>query len=476
MSTTRNAAYVLSAQAMLLFSGLLISIGLGRFLGPELYGRYGVVLAVATVLNILLTPGMMQAAAKFTAERKDKAGAIATALLKSQAVAGLAIAAAYFALAFPLANALKDKALLQLLWILTPLALFYGITAVYSGYLTGTGRFKEQSIQLIIYSISRLALTLGLAYAFSITGAVVAMPLASLIVLIYTARIANVKAEKGYPSKGIYRLSARLAAFSALVALFTNTDLLLVQALLNNGQLTGYYTAAGTAARVPYFMLTALGTLILPKMAEKLTNPGQQARIFMKESLRYILMLLIPGTAIMAATAKPLVMLLYKSNYAAAAQPAAIMAIGMAALTIAYLLATSLNAAGKIRLTLTLTGAMLLASTAANIYAIPRYGLTGAAVAVSAAAIAAAIAFAIAAHKNFGQIVSYGSMAKVTLATAAILTIALMMPTGNKFLLPLEYAIIGIAYLTLLFAMKEIKKEDVERVKGLMPAVFLTHN
>lgn len=468
MSTTRNAAYVLAAQATLLVSGTLISIGLGRMLGPELYGKYGVVLAVATVLNVLLTPGIMQAVAKYTAERKDKASEIAKAMLKRQLFIGLAIAMAYFLLTIPLTLLLKDKSLLQLLWVLTPMMLIYGTTAVLSGYLTGTGKFLQQSMQLAIYSGSRLILTLMLAYSFSIAGAVVALPISALIALSYAfraARLGNAKSDQ--PTKEIYAFSAKLALFSLLLAVFMNIDIIMVKAILGNDALTGYYTAASTIARIPYFILTALGALLLPSVAEKLTLSGQQAQKFIQEATRYVLIFLIPGTAIIAATAKPLVTLLYKSSYAAAAEPAAILTTGTAALTLAYLIATALNAAGKTRTTTAIAGTMLAASTLANYFAIQQQGIKGAAATVSIASALGAAALIATAWKCFGKIISYKSLAKIIFASGIVFAAAKAMPMQNKFLLPVEYAALGLIYIATLFLLKEIKNQDLERLKGL---------
>ncbi len=468
MATTRNAAYVLAAQGALLLSGTIISIGLGRMLGPELYGKYGVVLAVATVLNVLLTPGLMQAMAKYTAERKEKAAGMAAAVLKKQFIIGLIIAAAYFLLAIPLTGLLKDSSLLHLLWILTPMALIYGTTAVLAGFLTGTGRFLEQSTQLVIYATGRLALTFLLAYSFSVAGAVIALPLASLLALGYAYKAAKLGKAKGEDTKDIYSLSMKLAVFSALIATFMNADIIMVKALLGNDALTGYYTAASTIARMPFFVLTALGTLMLPSVAEKLTSTGQSAQKFIQESIRYVLILLIPGTVMLALTTKPLVMLLYKSDYAAAAQPAAILAIGTAALTIAYLLSSALNAAGKTKMTVAVAAVMLGASILTNLLVISQHGITGAAITVSTASILAAVVLLWAAYKKFGKFINLASLAKILVASAIIFGMAKAMPMQNKFLLPFEYVILGAVYVAVLFALREIRREDVERIKSLV--------
>ncbi|MBI2580191.1 polysaccharide biosynthesis protein [Candidatus Woesearchaeota archaeon] len=479
MSTMRNAAYVLSAQTVLLLSGTIISLGLGRYLGPELYGKYGVILSVATVMNIILTPGITQAIAKFVAEKKEDAGAITAAMLKRQLATGLLLTLLYFAMAIPLTAALKDKSLLQLLWILTPMALIYGTTAAYSGYLTGLGKFFEQSAQLIIYSTSRLLLTFILAYFFSLAGAIAALPASALIALAYTAIAAKPKAEESqtaaYPLKRIYKLALPIAIFSGLITIFMSTDLLMVQALLHDAKITGYYTAASTVARIPFFVLTALGMVMLPTVAKKLASRQDskiamaEARMFVQRAIRYVLMLLLPGTAVIIATAKLLAMLLYGSGYAHAAQPLAILAAGTAAMTLAYLLATVLNASGKSATAAAISAVMLIATVAANIIAIPQYGMKGAAIAMTAASIAGAIIFAAITRMHIGKFVKYGSLLKITAASVVLFAIAKAVPLQNKFLLPVEYAVLGLIYIIMLAAMGEISSKDVKDIKASTP-------
>ena len=53
--------YILTAQLVFMASGYLIHFGLGRLLGSELYGVYGVMLSLITITTIVLTAGIPQA-------------------------------------------------------------------------------------------------------------------------------------------------------------------------------------------------------------------------------------------------------------------------------------------------------------------------------------------------------------------------------------------------------------------------------
>jgi stage V sporulation protein B len=469
MSATKNSAYIIAAQVSLLFSGAIINFGLGRMLGPSLYGQFGVVYAVATIINLLLTPGIMHAVAKFSASKKQEAQIIAGSVLKKQFIFGILLAFVYYFLATPIAIVLRDPGLASLMKLLTPLIVIYAISAVYGGYLTGIGKFSKQAAQLMTYSSSRLLITSVLAYFFSLTGAIVALPLAALVALLYFLFASKIKFAQ-YSTLSLYKFALPITAFIALIAVFLNTDLFLVKALLQDNSLTGYYTAASTIARIQYFVLTALGIVMLPAVAGKLTAK-QNAKQFVQGAFRYVIMLLIPSSVIISITAKPLVMLLYRSEYAAAGLPLSVLVIGIAALTLSYLFATVINAIKPALSAATAAGVLALSITL-NLALIPRYYLLGAALATTLTSILSMLIMFVIVYRKIGNPINYSSLVKVISASILIFVITVQIDLHDKFLLPVLYAFLGLVYLMTLFVMKELKKEDLKRLLELIPGRF----
>ncbi len=467
MSTTRNSAYIIAAQVSLLFTGAIINFWLGRHLGPADYGQFGVIYAVATILNLLLTPGIMQSVSKFCASRRHEAQSIAGSVLKHQLFISVAVAILYYFAASSIALLLRDAGLAVFLRMLTPLVVIYSLTAVYGGYLTGIGSFGKQAGQLITYSMSRLILTFIFTYFFFLRGAVFALPLAAMAALAYFVVASKLKFAK-HGVSGVYKFAMPITAFVALISVFQSVDLFLVKALLQDNALAGYYTAAGAVARIPYFVLTALGMVMLPAVAGKVAS-GQHAGDFVRDAFRYVLIILLPATAVIAATAKPLVMLLYRSEYVAAAYPLAILSVGMAALTLAYLFAVVINAAGRPAISAAAAVGMVALSVAINISLIPKYGLAGAAAATSFASFASAAILFLVVHSKVGTPFSFLSLAKISAASAVVLVIALQVNLQNKFLLPVLYAFLAVIYLLSLLVLRELKKDDFRRLLSLVP-------
>ena len=72
----RGAALVTAASALFVASGYAVNVWLGRLLGPEDYGRFGVVLALITMLNVLQNSSVPQAVARYTASHPHGASAL----------------------------------------------------------------------------------------------------------------------------------------------------------------------------------------------------------------------------------------------------------------------------------------------------------------------------------------------------------------------------------------------------------------
>ncbi|MCK4965330.1 MAG: oligosaccharide flippase family protein, partial [Dehalococcoidia bacterium] len=53
----RGTLYLMVAAGVFLVSGYVIHFWLGRYLGPESYGLFGIVLALMTIADLLLISG-----------------------------------------------------------------------------------------------------------------------------------------------------------------------------------------------------------------------------------------------------------------------------------------------------------------------------------------------------------------------------------------------------------------------------------
>lgn len=64
----KDTLYMILAQVLALVSASAVHIGLGRILGPEPYGEFGVIMSVLAVLEVFLSRGIRDSVTKYTAE------------------------------------------------------------------------------------------------------------------------------------------------------------------------------------------------------------------------------------------------------------------------------------------------------------------------------------------------------------------------------------------------------------------------
>ena len=89
----RGTIYLMSAQLIFLISSYAVHFGLGRYLGPELYGTFGIILSLLTICRVFVEPGTVRAISKYTAERKELAVAIKNQAIKIQIILALKLVA-----------------------------------------------------------------------------------------------------------------------------------------------------------------------------------------------------------------------------------------------------------------------------------------------------------------------------------------------------------------------------------------------
>ncbi len=470
MSATRNSSLLLIAQVSLLFSGAVITVSLGRLLGPSLFGQYGILFAVATLLNLLLIPGMTQTISKFIAENVSHGKQLADSILLTQIGVGIAVSILYFGLTYPLAFLLRDPSLLPFLQLLTPLAFLHAVAAAYAGYVNGIGRFDIQAIQNLLYALFRPLTTLILAYYFLLTGAAWALVITSALLVSYYAASVRLTPRKSMSVQMVYRFALPMTLFSLLITLFLNVDLFMIKALLGDNAQAGYYTAASLIARIPYFLFTILGLMLMPAIAG---TQREKVRPFVKSALRYVLIFAIPSSVALFVTATPAATLLYRSEYAQAGPALAVLSLGMLALTLSYLLGIVISALGRPYLPAFIVALMVAASAGIQFILIPLYGIVGGAIATSLISAVSLLVFYVVLLRMHGNALLLKSAIKLAIAALIMAPIGLT-PLPNKFFLPLLYAAMGAVYLGLLVLFRELHRSDIEKLKDLIPKPILS--
>lgn len=471
-SRLSGALLLSSAQAVLLGLGYITHILVGKLGGPSLYGVFGVVLSFMTILNMLMTLGIPIAVSREVAQDEANSGAILKTALLGQF--GLSLILSFCTIIFSktIASVLGDASLSPFIAFT---AVIYPLTAVYSvitNYFNGLHAFALQATIVLLYSFAKLAGSVGLLVPFRVYGALsgfaVGGAIASIIGLPFVFKATKKHFQKPFPLGNLLTFAGAVVGTSIALQILMSTDLFLVKRFLHDDTLAGYYNAASTLSRIPYFILQALGFIFLPSIARLMKENETMARDFIREIFRYLYLLLLPITVLAAATSKSLVHLFYSKVYEPASQPLTLLMIALGLLSAFYLLSTIAAGANKARVPLIIAWLMLPLDISLGSLLIPRFGLEGAALSTIITA-------------GIGTTFMGGYMIKrfrlsfplITLFKGIMATTLMVIPTYfisvRPLFMPLVYFALIILYVLILVALGEIKKDDLKHLTTLLP-------
>ncbi len=462
------------AQAIVLLLGYMTHLWIGRVLGPAPYGIYGIVLSVQTIFGLFITLGIPAAVSRFVAQKEESAQSILKQSVRLQTIIAIVVAALTLIIAPLLSLILDDWSLLPYLAFVAPIIFCQALYPIYTQFLSGTHRFHRQAALTSIYAVAKLAGAIGLIYFLHLYGALAGFALggivAGIIGWVWTRRIGGT-AQLKLSNKDLLAFAGMYVLILAGLQIVMSLDLFMVKALLKNDVLTGYYNAASTLARIPYFLLQGLSFILLPSVSA-LTKPGTdhlKAATFIRDTLRYLIALIVPSVALAATTSQALVALFFSKEFLPGAPALTILMIGLGALAFYLLLANIAAGAGKAKFTLGITAGMIIVSAIIGTFTITRFGLIGAAWQTTLTAIIGFVILAAYTFKTFKIPVPVRSTVNIIIATT--ITIA---PTYiwkvSGLLLPIQYLVLYIIYVAVLFILGEVTSADRSRVAGIHPA------
>jgi stage V sporulation protein B len=449
------------AQASFIVTGYVTHLVLARVLGPAGYGTYGVTLSVLSTVALVLNGGIPEAIAKFASERPADAQAIFARGIAIQLRLSLWLAVAYAVLSPVIGFALKDDALTPVLaasaLAVPPIALY----SVVVGAFNGQRRFVAQALTVSGMGVLRAALVIGLGSKFRIGGAVAGFVLAPLIIVsMALPGILRSERRSTVGTRELWVFARPVIAFTIAHALLMGLDLFFVKAIVQNPDEIGYYAAAATIAKVPYFFFSTLGVVLLPIVSSAANDPSSQLMPTVRRAIRLISAVALGVCSVVAPLARPAMLILYGETYAAAALPLSLLVIAGTFFTLTSIVSYTVSGLGhpSIAMRLTVVGLALEVALAA-IFTHPfgTVGAAGASVAVSLLLFVAIVHFG---KPLLGTLFRVASLVRIGLAlfltTLAGYALPHTKPVHLLWSVPL-----AIGYLTGLLAMREFTVSDI---------------
>lgn len=451
----------------------------GRVLGPADYGRYGLVVTLTTMVIVLIGNGIPTTMSKYISEVIEKNPKNISAIKKKagflQVILIGGVTVLFFFLAPVIAWMLRDPSLTPLFQLSAGIIPAFAAASFYHHYFTGLHLFKLQAIVKIVRSFARVVFIALAAIFFGLHGAVGGYVLAPLFTFGAAILIDEfyVKRKLGYgkkdethdfdfPTKTILAYAGPLTLFLVFYELLLTIDLYFVKALLQDDYATGLYNAAITVGRIPYYLFAALAMIMLPAISKSTAERNtKETTSLVDKALRLMTLLLFPMITLLIAYASQILHFFYGSRYIGAEQSMSIFALGVAFLTVFYVLSFALNGAGLVRIPMKLAFFGFLAMVPLNFLLIPSFGITGAALAATITALLIMIAILIATERHFNVRLPLRTIGSSLTSALIIALLARLFPHGAISFL-FSGTILFFSYFALLKLFGELRPSDWE--------------
>lgn len=454
---------VLTGSRMVFFvCGYIVHVFLARYLQPQLFGVWGVILGILTVYQMIVMSGPSKAISKFTAERADQARSIQNQGLKIQIILSGILCVFMGIAAHWIARLLKDLTLTPYIRATVFFFPVYALYAVYLGTLNGLRAFDRQALVMTAYSLLRMIGIVALVLlGYRVYGVLGGSWLAMFVAIFIARRFCTCPvADHTFEGQRIIRFALPVSFFALALAAFSNLDIFLLKALLGSNEDVGFYTAAVVLVKVPYLLLFGLNTTLFPVVAQSLWDPTySKAKFYISRSLRYALLIVTPTAFVTAATSRELILLIYTSQYISASEPLRILIFGYVFASIFMIASTVIMAVGKPRIAMGIVFLMVGLDFVLNYALIPQFGLTGAALATSAAAFIGVFGGLAYIFRRFGQLLNPISLVKITGVSIGLCVPCVFFDMRGMWLL-IYYAVAIVLYIGFLALLKELGEEE----------------
>src|SRR6185436_7001874 len=189
------------------------------------------------------------------------------------------------------------------------------------------------------------------------------------------------------------------------------------------------------------------------------TFAGDRAktRMYITGTLRYTLMIMALVASLLSANAAEVLHVVYADDYQVGATALSVDAYGMLLFGLLYVLTTIISASGRPMVSLLIGTFTLIASGVLNFLLIPVYGLTGAAIATTAAMFLGALISGGYVGKTLGGFMPLplGSAVRIAGCALAVFGVSRLVVPVSRWLIVLQLVVIGAAYVAALIVTGE---------------------
>ena len=299
------------------------TIVIAKLLGASNYGLYSVALTAPTLISVFRDWGINTAMVRYSAQynsEKDvaKIRSVFLSGLAFEVILGSSLSLLCFVLSPFLAATLHRPAIAPLIQILSLFILTGGLVNTASAAFTGLETMHLYSVTLIIQSLVKTGLivglvALGLGTVGAVTGYSVGVLIAGLtgVFLMWTMykslpQPASSKLEMLGTIKTMFTYGLPFSIGSILTAFLTQFYTIILAIYVTNNAVIGNYSLAVLFSVLITFFATPVTTMLFPAFSKlDPQRDNETLRGVFQYSVKYAALVVVPVTAIVMALAQP---------------------------------------------------------------------------------------------------------------------------------------------------------------------------
>lgn len=374
--------------------GLVVQILIARSLGPDFYGFIVLALMIVTVSTRVFRFGIPSGLARYlprTDSRHDEIDIIKSGLFLSLPVAVLASALIFLNAEYISVSVFNEPQISRLIRIFS---LIIPLSVLFEIIIGGLRGYKQAKEKVVVETIQKIGIVLPIGVLFvlgkldtiSVTVIWAASfgwaVLAGIILLVREIGTINgLITVESTRKRELFAFSFPLMMSASMSMVMRNIDTFMIGYFLTSADV-GVYNIGYQLANTILLPLSFFGFLYGP-IASRLESDGQVDR--MRKLLPLInkwgTMLVLPGIFLFLVYSSETIELLFGNGYTTAATSLQILTLGYVAHLINGKTGDTLEAGGYTRVILFSTFTSTIINVILNVLLIPKWGISGAAVA-----------------------------------------------------------------------------------------------
>jgi len=461
----KGTIYFTIRQIIFVITNFILHAYLGRTLGPELYGIFGIISAIIVMSDFVLSKGVFETVSKFVAQNEKAASGIMKGALKIMTVACIILGLFLFFFSKEIAFIMKDPELDRYIKLCSFVISISGITTVFSGVLNGLRHFGKQAALTVFSSVIKLLSVSLLVYlGYSVTGAIMGLIIAEvsgLLLAVMVCRIRGVHAE--FNGREMAQFGLQMIAVGLFASVIMNIDLLALKTIIKSNYEIGLYTCATAIAKIGLILMYPVSLTVIPIISKSLSDGNMKhTEQSIISALKLTIAFVLPVSLVIMGSSKNLIFVLYGEQYVPAYAALNILMLGTIFFSIKAVLYNIIVAGGYPRYIICLGVFSLAIDILLLWYLIDKMGMIGAA---TASTVTHFLGFMISYRyvaRKFMIHKAWMSFVRVAGASIVIYMIAaIYSPAG--IVLVLYYGLLLLVYVIILMVIKEINLIDLIR-------------